>query len=122
MSERSSRVRIGTLDSTVSLPPRWSRNVRSETLPISTPSTPCIRSTISSAWSGSRVSIVRSTRIRACPDPVTSSPVTTPPADSMRPESSLTAVGRAGSTRRTVTELAIEGAEGMGTIQPRTAA
>ena len=56
------RVRIGTFDSTDSLPPRCMRKVRSETRPISTPSTSRIRWTIASACSGSCVSIVRSMR------------------------------------------------------------
>ena len=72
------------------------RKVRSDTRPISTPSTSRIRSTIASACSGSWVSIVRSMRIWLAPDAVTSRPVTTPPAASMTPVISLTAVARAG--------------------------
>ena len=94
--------------------------MRSDTRPISTPSTSRIRSTIVSACSGSWVSIVRSMRTLVAPDAVTSSPVTTPPAASMTPVISLTAVARAGRTRRTVTELAIEGADGIPRIQPAT--
>ena len=89
------------------------RKVRSDTRPISTPSTSRIRSTIASACSGSCVSIVRSMRILVAPDAVTSRPVTTPPAASITPVISLTAVARAGRMRRTVTELAIEGADGI---------
>ncbi len=96
------------------------RKVRSETRPISTPSTSRIRSTITSACSGSWVSIVRSMRIWLAPDAVTSRPVTTPPAASMTPVISLTAVARAGRVRRTVTELAIDGAGDIPRIQPAT--
>ena len=94
--------------------------MRSLTRPISTPSTSRIRSTIASACSGSWVSMVRSMRIWLAPDAVTSSPVTTPPAASITPVISLTAVARAGRVRRTVTELAIEGADGIPRIQPAT--
>ena len=65
---------------------------------------------MTSACSGSCVSIVMSMRTFVAPDAVTSSPVTTPPAASITPVISLTAVARAGRVRRTVTELAIDGA------------
>src|SRR6476646_6580184 len=110
MSDRSSRLRIGTLDSIFSLPPRWTRKVRSLTLPISTPSTERIASTISSACAVSRAAAVTSTRSRDAPDAVTSRPVTSPPLRSIAVVSSLTAVARAGSWRRTVIELETEGA------------
>ena len=59
-------------------------------------------------------------RIWLAPEAVTSRPVTTPPAASITPVISLTAVARAGRTRRTVMELAIEGADGIPRIQPAT--
>ena len=97
-------MRIGTFDCISILPPRCSRNVRSLTLSIATPSTPRSASTSASAWSVSRAAIVTSTRMRSWPEPVTSSAVTTPPADSTMVVSSLTALPRAGTSSRTVIE------------------
>ena len=94
--------------------------MRSETRPISTPSTSRITATMASACSGSWVSIVMSMRTLVAPDAVTSRPVTTPPAFSMTPVISLTAVARAGRVRRTVTELAMEGLDGIPVIEPPT--
>ena len=102
--ERSSRWRIGTFDSTVSLPPRCARKVRSETLPSSTPSRVFSCSTISIAWSRPPVSTVMSARIRSGPEAETSSAVTEPPCLSMLPVMSLTAAERAANSRRMVME------------------
>ncbi len=58
--ERSSRVRIGVLLRISSFPPRWRRNVRSETCSTSTPSTARTAATIRSRWSASDASTVTS--------------------------------------------------------------
>src|ERR1035437_291398 len=118
--DRSSRVRMGTLDSILSMPPRCIRNVRSLTLPISTPSTVPISATISSTCSLPRVAMVTSTCSRRGPEAVTSSPVTSPPMVSIAAVSSLTAVARAGSSSRTVMEFETEGPMFMGPILPAT--
>src|SRR3954452_14660953 len=115
MRERSSRLRIGTFDSMVSLPPRCTRKVRSLTRPISTPWSARIPSTSALACSTSRAAQVRSTRTRDGPEAVTSRAVTRPPPFSTTAVSSLTAVGRAGSSRRTVIEYETLGADGMAT-------
>ena len=78
--ERSSRLRMGTLDLISSLPPRCTKKVRSLTFLMTTPSTVRRASTSSSAWAVDVAAQVTSTWIRPCPDPVTSSPVTIPPA------------------------------------------
>src|SRR3954454_6952732 len=97
----------------VSLPPRCARNVRSLTRPISTPGTARISSTSAPAWSTPRAAHVTSTRTRSAPDAVTSSAVTRPPPRSITVVSSLTAVGRAGSSSRTVIEYDTLGADAM---------
>src|SRR3954454_15700201 len=73
---------------------------------------------IDSAWSLPRVAQVTSTRTRSGPDAVTSRAVTTPPPASMRPVSSLTARGRAGSSSRIVMEEETLAPLPMGAILP----
>ena len=63
--DRSSRLRSGTLERTSILPPRCSRNVRSLTLPIRTPSTARSASTSRSACGWSLAAQVTSTTIRS---------------------------------------------------------
>src|SRR6266508_4169424 len=63
--ERSSRVRSGTLEVTSSLPPRWSRKVRSLTLWTWAPSTAATASVVASAWRASAALQVRSTTSRS---------------------------------------------------------
>ena len=104
ISDKSSRFLIGNLDSMVNLPPRWARNVRSDTLPTITPSMPFRRSTMSSACSELRVAQVTSTRTRSESEWFTSSAVTIPPEASIALVSSLTVVGFAGASRRMVIE------------------
>ena len=94
--------------------------MRSETLPISTPCTARMASTISSACPVSRAAAVTSTRRRSGPEAVTSRPVTSPPLFSMTPVSSLTAVARAGRISRTVMEFETEGMAAMATIVATT--
>jgi len=109
--ERSSRLRIGTLDSIRSLPPRCSRKVRSLTGPTLTPGIARSASTISVACASPRVAQVTSTEMWSECDAVTSRPVTIPPVCSMAVVSSLTAVGRATTSRRTVMDEDTLGAE-----------
>src|SRR4051795_6142377 len=113
---------IGTLLSIRSLPPRCMRKVRSETRSTTTPSRPRSASGIVSACSFPRVAQVTSTRTRSAPDAVTSSAVTIPPSDSIRPVSSLTARGRAGSSSRIVTEEETLAPFAMAPSCPRSAA
>ena len=100
--DRSSRLRSGTLDSIESLPPMCMRNVRSLTRSTTTPCRPLSASTMSAACCSPRVAHVTSTVICSWPDAVTSSAVTMPPAFSIAVVSSLTAVGRACTSRRAV--------------------
>ncbi len=97
-------MRSGTLERISSLPPRWARNTRSDTLPSSTPSSVRSAAASSSACSAPRVAAVTSIARRSEPEAVTSSAVTIAPTFSISVVSSLTAVGRAGSSSRMVTE------------------
>src|SRR5690349_6998358 len=78
--DSSSRLRSATLELTSILPPRCSRNVRSETLRTSTPSSSSSVLTTWSAWLESAVSQVRSTSTRVGSESTTSSAVTIAPA------------------------------------------
>ena len=65
--ERSSRCLSGTFGTTSSFPPRWSRNVRSLTLPTTTPGTSAMAVAICSACAESEASQVTSTTmLSAC--------------------------------------------------------
>ena len=78
--DSSSRLRSATFEVTSILPPRCSRNVRSETLRTSTPSSAVSASTTWSAWPASAVSQVRSTITLVGSESTTSSAVTIAPA------------------------------------------
>src|SRR4051812_13952400 len=78
--DSSSRLRSATLEETSILPPRCSRNVRSETLRTSTPSSASSALTTWSAWPESAVSQVRSTITPTGSESTTSSAVTIAPA------------------------------------------
>ncbi|MNW64909.1 hypothetical protein D3C74_432370 [compost metagenome] len=106
-------MRMGTLDSIWSLPPRCSRNVRSETRSTVTPCRARSAATISSACDSPRVATVTSTVMRSWPEAVTSRAETIPPDCSMAVVSSLTAVGLASTWRRTVMDEETLGAEVM---------
>ena len=112
-SDRASRLRMGTLASIRSLPPRCMRNTRSDTLPMRTPASPRSAATTASACSPPLVAQVTSTWMRSIPEAVTSSAVTRPPAASMAWVSSLTPVARAGMSSRTVIDEETLGAEGI---------
>ena len=111
--ERSSRLRMGCFDDISILPPRCIRNVRSETLPRTTPSMARSSSTISSACEVEEAAIVTSIRSFSWPEAVTSRPVTEPPEDSTAVVSWLTAVPLAGTSSRTVIEYETLGAVAM---------
>src|SRR4051794_18360231 len=98
------------------------RKVRSETRSTTMPSSPRSAAAIASACSLPRVAHVTSTRTRSAPDAVTSSAVTMPPSDSIRPVSSLTARGRAGSSSRIVIEEETLAPFAMPPSCPRSAA
>ena len=100
--DRSSRLRRGTFGVISSLPPRCMRNVRSLTRSTRTPCEPSSAATICAACASPSVAHVTSTCICSWPEAVTSSAVTMPPACSIAVVSSLTAVGRAATCRRTV--------------------
>ena len=89
------------------------RNVRSLTRSTTTPASARRASTISAACSSPRVAHVTSTPMRSWPDVVTSRAVTIPPACSIAVVSSLTAVGRARTSSRTVMDEETLGAELM---------
>ncbi len=74
-------MRSGTLEVTSSLPPRWSRNVRSLTVWTSAPSIPPTAWVMASAWRASTALQVRSTTSSSGWDS-TMSTATTVPADS----------------------------------------
>ena len=94
------------------MPPRCTRKVRSETFPIVTPST-CASASVSRwACSVSLAAQVTSICSRSCPDAVTSSAVTMPPACSTACVSWLTALPRAGTSSRTVIEYEMLGTLG----------
>ena len=78
--DNSSRLRSATFECTSILPPRCSRNVRSETLRTSTPSCSSSDLTTWSAWLESAVSQVRSTSTWVGSESTTSSAVTIAPA------------------------------------------
>jgi hypothetical protein len=86
------------------VPPRCIRKVRSETLCTATPSIARSSSTIRSACAVSEAAQVTSMRRRSCPEAVTSSAVTMPPACSTHVVSLLMAEPPAGTSRRTVIE------------------
>src|SRR6266498_1044729 len=102
--DSSSRVRSATFGCTSILPPRCSRNVRSETFPTSTPSRASTASTTCSAWAVSAVSQVRSTRTRTWSESTTSSAVTIAPAAPTAVVSRPMAEASAGSATRSVIE------------------
>jgi hypothetical protein len=97
-------LRIGTFGWISILPPRCMRKVRSDTLPIETPSTAARAVVICSACAVSLAAQVTSMLSRSCPDAVTSRAVTTPPTCSTAEVSRLTALPRAGASSRTVIE------------------
>lgn len=102
--DSSSRLRSATLGVTSILPPRCSRNVRSETLRTVTPSSFSRQATTCSACAESAVSQVRSTTTAVLSESTTSTAVTTPPA-------SPTAVVRrpiAEASARTETRMVME--------------
>src|SRR6266540_2495916 len=87
--DRSSRVRSGTFGVTSSLPPRWSRKVRSLTLCTRAPGMASTASVIASAWRASEAFTVRSTTSRSGCDSTmstaTTAPAASPTAVVMRP-------------------------------------
>ncbi len=85
--------------------------MRSETLPIDTPSIARSFSTISSPCATEEAATVTSIRSASRPEAVTSRPVTDPPEDSTAVVIALTALPRAGTSSRTVIEL-----ETLGTV------
>src|SRR5512133_435370 len=107
--DRSSRLRIGCLLCIAILPPRCIRKVRSLTLSITTPATLRMASTSCSECAVSRAAHVTSMRSRSCPEAVTSSAVTAPPACSTAVVNWLTEGPPAGTSKRTVIEYETEG-------------
>ncbi len=104
-------MRIGSFEDISILPPRCIRKVRSETLPIVTPSIVRSFSTISSPCATEVAATVTSIRSASRPEDVTSRPVTEPPEDSTAVVIALTALPVAGTSSRTVIEL-----ETLGTV------
>ncbi len=97
-------MRSGTFERTSILPPRCSRNVRSLTLRMTTPSMARSASVSRPECSWSLAAQVTSTTIRSGCDSVTSSAVTAPPAVPTAVVSRPTDAGSAGTSSRTVIE------------------
>ena len=87
----------------LSLPPRCSRNVRSETLRTRTPGSASSAAVISSAWDSlSALQLMSTTRISSWAASTTSNAVTTPPTRPMAIVRSPAALAEAGTSTRAV--------------------
>ena len=108
-------MRSATFDCTSSFPPRWSRNVRSETLRTRTPDSASSASVISRPWPSFRALQLMSTTSVAVCDSTTSNAVTTPPTCPIATVRSPAALAEAGTSTRAV--MAYPG-PGTGTAGP----